>query len=108
MRRGAIVTAVLPGDLGKPRPALVIQSDVFNENHPSITVLPMTSTLGNAAVFRVTVEPDADNGLRRASQIMIDKATSIRRERIGSEIGRASDDCMVEVTRALAVWLGIA
>jgi len=108
VKRGAIVVAVLPGDFGKPRPALVIQAGSFNENHASITVLPITSAVIDAPVFRVTVDPSPANGLKKLSQIMIDKAISVRRERIGSAIGDAGDECMVRVTRALAVWLGIA
>ena len=42
MKRGDLVTVALQGDLGKPRPALVIQSDLF-EAHPSVTILPVTS-----------------------------------------------------------------
>ena len=44
IRRGDLVTVALPGNYGKPRPALVIQSDLFEE-HPSVTILPITSEL---------------------------------------------------------------
>lgn len=76
MRRGDLVTVVLPGSYGKPRPALVIQSDLFDE-HPSITMLPVTSTLRDTPVFRITVQPGPQNGLRVPSQVMVDKAQSI-------------------------------
>jgi hypothetical protein len=35
MRRGDLVVVSLPGDYGKPRPALVVQCDWFAE-HPSV------------------------------------------------------------------------
>ncbi len=108
MRRGDLVVAALPGELGKPRPALVSQSDLFNDQHPTTTVLPLTSELLNAPVYRILVEPSEANGLRAISQIMVDKPTSIRRERIGKLIGRLDDDTMLRVSRALAVWMGIA
>ena len=108
MRRGDVVTVVLPGDLGKPRPALVIQADLFNETHASITVLPFTGTIVNAPLFRITLDPSPENGLRQVSQVMVDKAISVRRERIGSVVGRLSEDLMLRVTRALSVWVGIA
>lgn len=108
MRRGAIITAALAGDYGKPRPMLVIQAELFNETHPSLTVLPLSSTILDAPVCRITLDPTPDNGLRKVSQIMIDKAGTIRREKVSSVIGYAGDDCMVRVTRALAVWLGMA
>jgi mRNA interferase MazF len=105
MRRGDIVTVSLPGDYGKPRPALVIQSDLFEE-HPSLTVLPITSHLVDAPLLRVGIGPG--NGVERASQIQIDKAQTPRRERIGSVIGRADDATLRAVYRALAVFLAIA
>src|SRR5713101_818495 len=88
MRRGDIVTVSLPGDYGKPRPALVIQSDLFDE-HPSLTVLPITSHLIDAPLLRIGIGPES--GLERSSQIQIDKPQTPRRERIGAVIGRADD-----------------
>ena len=98
----------VPGDYGKPRPALVIQADVFNQTHASVTLLPVTSTLVDAPLFRLTVEPSPGNGLRALSQIMIDKVTTARRARIGSTIGHLEDDLLLRVSRALALWVGIA
>lgn len=105
MRRGDIVTVSLPGDYGKPRPALVIQSDLFGE-HPSVTVLPITSHLVDAPLLRLGIGPES--GLERPSQIQIDKPHTPRRERIGAVIGRADDATLREVNRALAVFLGLA
>ena len=108
MKRGELVTVALQGDLGKPRPALVIQSDLFNEAHPSITLLPVTSEIRSTPLFRITVEPSDANGLRKVSQIMIDKPVSIARERIGKSFGRIEDEILLRVSRALAVWVGVA
>lgn len=69
MIRGAFVTIAMQGDFGKPRPALVIQADQFNE-HATVTVLPVTSTLVAAPLLRVTVQPSAENGLQKPSQVM--------------------------------------
>ena len=107
MKRGDIVTIALQGDYGKPRPALVIQSDLFAE-HPSVTVLPVTSELRDAPLFRIDVEPSDGNGLRKISAVMVDKPQTVARTRIGSTIGRLDDDSMLAVTRALAVFLGFA
>ena len=108
MKRGDVVVVALPGDYGKPRPALIIQSDLFNETHASITVVPVTSTIVDAPLFRLTVEPSRGNGLRSLSQLMIDKVTTVSRARITQSIGRLEDDLMVRVSRALALWVGIA
>jgi mRNA interferase MazF len=107
MRRGDLVTAVVQGDFGKPRPALVIQADAF-AGHATVTVLLASSTLIDAPLLRLTVRPDAANGLLRPSQIMIDKAMTIMRTKLGETFGHLDDDAMVEVERRLAVFLGIA
>ena len=107
MRRGDLVTVALQGDLGKPRPALVIQSDLFDA-HPSVTILPVTSELRIAPLFRIAVNPNELNGLSRPSQIMVDKPQSIAREKVGSVMGRLDDETMLAVNRALAVFLGFA
>ncbi len=107
MRRGDIVTVVASGDYGKPRPALVVQSDLFQE-HPSITVCLMTSDLRDTPLFRFTVPPKPTNGLQKASQVMVDKIVTLATTRIGAIIGRLDDSEMTEVTRLLALWLGLA
>jgi mRNA interferase MazF len=103
MRRGDLVTIALSGDYGKPRPALVIQSDLFDQ-HPSVTILPLTSELRKTPLFRITVEPDPGNGLRKPSQVMIDKTQTVPREKISSTIGRLDDESLMAIDRALAVF----
>ncbi len=107
MMRGDFVTIVTQGDFGKPRPALVIQADQFSE-HASATVLPVTSTLVAAPLLRVTVQPSAENGLQKPSQVMVDKAMTVKRDKLGLAFGRIDADALVEVERCLAVFLGIA
>lgn len=108
MRRGDLVTITLQGDFGKPRPALVVQSDLFNADHATISVLPITSSIVGVPVFRITLEPSVANGLRKVSQIMVDKIVSMKREKIGEAFGRLDDETMLRVNRALTVWLGVA
>ena len=105
--RGDFVTIAVQGDFGKPRPALVIQADLFSD-HSSITVLPLTSDLVDAPLLRVTVQPTEYNGLQKSSQVMVDKAMTIRREKMGPPFGRIDLDTMVEIERRLALFLGIA
>jgi mRNA interferase MazF len=107
MRRGDFVTIAMQGDLGKPRPALVIQADQFDQ-HATVTVLPVTSTTVAAPLLRISVRPDASNGLLKPSQIMVDKAMTVRRDKVGPTFGRIDVDSLVEVERSLAVFLGIA
>ncbi len=107
MRRGDLVTVALQGDQGKPRPALVVQADYFGDLG-SVTVLPITSTLVEAPLMRVPVEPSEDNGLAKRSQIMADKPQTPSRTRLGPVIGRLDEATMVTVNRVLAVFLGLA
>jgi mRNA interferase MazF len=95
MRRGDIVTVAFQGDFGKPRPALIIQLDIFNETHATITVLLMSSEIVDAPLFRITVVPTPENNLERGSQMQVDKIMTIRRDRIGAVIGRIDDETLV-------------
>ncbi len=106
MRRGDLVTVVTSGDYGKPRPALVVQANAYAE-HPSITVLPLTSELHDMPLLRITVEPSEGTGLRLRSQVMMDKATTIRRAKAGSLIGRLDEATLAKVSRILSTFLGL-
>src|SRR5205823_2968701 len=99
--RGDLVIAAFPGDYGKPRPALVIQSDGFNQLQ-SVTVLPLTSDLYPATLIRIDVAPTQSNGLQRQSHIMVDKTPTISRTKIGRRIGRLDTQTMGAVGLALA------
>lgn len=107
MKRGDFVTIAMQGDFGKPRPALVIQSNQFDQ-HATVTVLPVTSTLVDAPLLRITVEPNTENGLQKSSQVMVDKTMTVKRDKVGQAFGSIDEDMMVEVERCLAVFLGIA
>lgn len=107
MTRGDFVTIAIQGDYGKPRPAVIIQADQFHE-HATVTVLPVTSTLVAAPLFRIAIQPSDANGLQKASQVMVDKAITVKRSRVGQVFGRIDPDSMLEVERCLAVFLGIA
>lgn len=104
--RGDLVTVALSGDYGKPRPALVIQADAF-QTLSSVTVLRLTSELRDWPLFRITVAPTQDNGLRQLSQIMVDKAATLPREKIGHRIGHLDDGTMRQIDQALALFLGL-
>jgi len=107
MRRGDFVTVAIQGDFGKPRPALVVQADLFNE-HSTVTVLLVSTTLVDAPLLRMSVQPNAENGLQKPSQVMVDKAMTVKRNKLGPAFGHIDANAMVEVERCLAVFLGIA
>lgn len=107
MRRGDVVIIAMQGDFGKPRPALVIQSDQFDA-HATVTVLLVSGTVTDAPLFRLTVDPSPENGLRTRSQVMVDKIMTVKRDKIGPVIGRLDDDRMIAVNRSLLLWTGLA
>jgi len=106
MRRGDLVTVTVSGEYGKPRPALVMQADAF-DGHPSVVVLPLTSELHDTPLFRIPVGPARQTGLRKASQIMVDKATAVPRGKLGQRMGRVDGATMRAVDEALRGFLGL-
>jgi len=105
--RGDVVAAIVPGDFGKPRPVVIVQADAFLEHHASLTVCPLTSHVTGLRLFRVAIAPDKRNGLKEPSEVMVDKLSSLRRERIGDSIGRLSALDMRAVDDALRRWLAL-
>jgi mRNA interferase MazF len=108
MRRGDVVTVAATGDYGKPRPAVIVQTDALPAAHASVVVCQMTSDCCDAPDFRVTIDPSERNGLRVKSQVMADKPVTIRRERIGRQIGHLDDKDVARLNIALAFVMGLA
>lgn len=106
MIRGDIVVVATRGAYtGKPRPAVVVQADLFNQLHASLTLCPITSECIDAPLFRVPLPPGSRTGLFTASQVMVDKIVSVPRQAIGSAVGRCNDDELDAIADALRRWL---
>lgn len=101
------MTIAMQGDFEKPRPTLVIQADHFGDK-ATVTMLPVTSTLVAAPLLRITVQPGAENGLQKPSQVMLDKTMTVTRHKVRQPFGRIDADALVEIERCLIVFLGIA
>jgi len=108
MRRGDVVTVAATGDYGKPRPAVIVQTDALPPEHASVVICQMTSDCAEAPDFRVTLDPSETNGLRVRSQVMADKPVAIRRQRVGRHVRRLDDKDMARVNIALAFVMGLA
>jgi len=91
IQRGSLVTVSLPGDYGKPRPALVIQSNLLADLD-SIVLCPVTSVLRYMEIM---------------SQIMVDKISTLPRNKISSPFGHLSDERIKAVNQALLLVIGI-
>lgn len=108
MKRGDLVTVAATGDYGKPRPAVIVQTGALPPEHESVVVCQMTSPLTDAPDFRVTIEPSEKNGLRSRSQVMADKPVTIRRKRVGRQIGHLEYKDIARLNIALAFVIGLA
>ena len=107
MRRSDIVTAVFPGEYGKPRPAIVIETDVL-PGTSSVLLCMITSEVREEIVQRrVLIEPSPDNGLQVRSQIQVDKIFAIKRTRCGEVIGRLEQSTAEQLNAALALVIGL-
>jgi len=108
MKRGDVVICAAPGDCGKPRPAVVVQSDLFNGTHSSVAVCLITSHLEDAPLFRISVAAGGTTGLKLESQVMVDKIIAIPREKITGRAGALSAGALKQVDQALRLWLELA
>jgi len=106
--RGNVVLMVVPSDLGRPRPGIVVQADELTSNFSTILICPVSSDLQDRLLLRPLIEPAPENGLRLRSQIMTDKLVALRRDRIRRVIGRISDETTEELDRSLLLVLGLA
>jgi mRNA interferase MazF len=107
LRRGDLVIVSAPGSYGKPRPAVVIQSDWLRAND-SVLVALMTSALADAPLYRLQIEPNAANGLKAPSQVMVDKIVAMPREKCGAIIGRLDESAMIALNAMLTIVIGLA
>jgi mRNA interferase MazF len=108
MKRGEIWTVAGGADYaGKPRPAVIVQDDSFDATR-SITICAFTSDPTEAPLIRLRIQPNDRNGLHAESSLMIDKLTTVPKEKLGSRIGRLDDEDMVRLNRAMLVFLGLA
>jgi mRNA interferase MazF len=108
MRRGDVVTVAAAGGYGKPRPAVIVQTDTLPAEHSSIVICQMTSDCNDAPDIRVTIDPTEKNGLRVRSQVMADKPVTVRRERIGRLVGHLDDKDVSRLNIVLAFVMGLA
>ena len=106
--RGDVVLMVVPSDLGRPWPGIVVQGDNFNAGLSTIFICPVSSDLQNRLPLRPVIEVAPENGLRLRSQIMTDKLVALRRDRIRRVIGRIDADTSEQLDRALLLVLGLA
>lgn len=107
MNRGELWTATGGVYVSKPRPVLIIQDDRF-AGTDAVVVIPLTTRAVDAPLTRIPVAASELSGIAQQSFAMVDKVTTIRRSQLGSRAGRATPAQLVEIERALMVFLGMA
>lgn len=107
MKRGEVWTVSDRGSAGKPRPCVIVQDDRFDAT-TSVAICAFTSDETAAPLLRLRVEPDERNGLRAPSRVMIDKITTVRKEKLGERVGVLGAEDVARIDRALLVFLGLA
>jgi mRNA interferase MazF len=106
VRRGDLAIIVAPGDHGKPRPAVIVQSDEL-EDVDSVMVALISTRQMNAPLYRLSVAAATGTGLEEASDVIVEKVMAIPRRKIGPVIGRLSDADLLVLNRMLAFALGL-
>jgi mRNA interferase MazF len=108
MKRGEVWTASGGQNYaGKPRPVTIVQDDRFDATD-SITICPLTTDPTDAPLIRLPVEVSDTNGLNHASRLMVDKITTVPKNKMGERLGRLNDEDIVRLNRAIVVFLGLA
>ncbi len=106
MKRGEVWTVSAGSYAGKPRPAVIVQDDRFDST-ASMTICVSTTDLTDAPLLRLSLRPSDRNGLRAASQLMVDKIITVRKDRMDNLIGRLDAEDLVRLDRAILVFLGL-
>ncbi len=95
-----------PDYAGKPRPAVIVQDDHFDTD--SVTICPFTTDPTEAPLFRLEIEPSAENGLHETSRLMVDKITTVARAKLGDCVGALAGTDTIRLNRSIFVFLGLA
>lgn len=109
MKRGDVFLVGAPGEHGNIRPAVILQSDYFNESDlDTVIVVLMTTTKRDAPLIRIAIAPNEDNGLSETSYLMVDKTMALSRARIRDRVGRLNEEQLATLGRSMALLLGLA
>ncbi|HET9583983.1 MAG TPA: type II toxin-antitoxin system PemK/MazF family toxin [Bradyrhizobium sp.] len=108
MKRGDVVLVVVPSELGRPRPGVIVQADEFSKDLSTVFICPVSSDVQEKLPLRPIIEAETSNGLRLRSQIITDKMIALRQDRVRQIIGHIDSETSEQLDRALLVVLGLA
>jgi mRNA interferase MazF len=110
MRRGDVVWVALDpvvgSEVGKRRPAVVVQNELANRTSPTVTVVPLSSSVKRVFPFQVLI-PAEESGLARPSKALCEQIRTLSRDRIGPSVGTLPAERLVDIREALDrhLWL---
>lgn len=111
MKRGDIYYADLSGTVGCEqggvRPVVIIQNDTGNTFSPTTIVAPLTSKQKKALPTHVYLHRVEQSGLRKESLISMEQIRTIDKSRIKGYIGKADDNTVQQINRAIMISLGL-
>ena len=92
---------------GKVRPVLALQTDLFNQEHASTVVLPLTTNVcSQSRILRVHLKK-GEAGLNADSDIMVDQIRAIDNRRFRRALGGAPARCLAEIEMGIAILLDL-
>jgi mRNA interferase MazF len=107
LKRGEIWTvAGAKAYAAKPRPAVILQDDRFDATE-SVTICVMTTDPTEAPLFRVSISPNERNGLNTLSRLMVDKITTVPKNKLGYRVGQLDAKDIERVNQAILIFLGL-
>lgn len=107
MRRGEVWTVAGGGEfLTKPRPAVILQNDLYDDLS-TISVCLLTTRQEQGPPIRIPLEPTTRNGLESPSRLMIDRILTVRKSRLGIKVGELEDEQMERLSDAVTIFLDL-
>ena len=107
MKRGDVVLVVVPSELGRPRPGVIVQADEFSKDLSTVFICPVSSDVQEKLPLRPIIEAETSNGLRLRSQIITDKMIALRQDRVRQIIGHIDSETSEQLDRAARrAWSG--
>ena len=104
IRRGEVFRVSLDptvgSEVGKTRPAVVLQNDLANRSSPTVTVIPISSQVERVFPFQVLI-PAGEGGLSQESKALCEQIRTLSRRRLGERLGQLPPERLNEIRLAL-------
>ncbi len=94
-------------ETGKVRPVLIVQTNLLNNEHPSIVVCPITTNIQKESdILRVHIRKGISN-IKVESDVMIDQLRAIDKRRLVNKIGELPKELQKGIKENIKIILDI-